>query len=546
MDVTSGMDVTSTDTDVVVVGAGPVGLMLACELRLGGARVTVLERLAAPTTESRASTLHARTMEFFDQRGLLEQLGSPPIQRSGHFGGVPLDFSALPTRFPGQYKVLQAQVEQVLARRAAELGAEVRREHEVCALETDGPDGRAVRVHARTPSGQVRLTGRYVVGCDGEDSTVRVLAGIDFPGTAGTHELLRADVVGVDIPERRFERLPAGLAISSRLPNGATRVMVSVFGAPVGPRPGPPDFDEICSTWEKVTGESLRHGTPVWRNAFDDTSRLARRLRAGRVLLAGDAAHVQMPSGGQAINLGLQDAANLGWKLAAVATGEAPDRLLDTYHDERHEVARRVLGNIRAQGLLLLGGPEVDAARTVLRELIGHREVNDRLAAMIAGVDIRYDLPADPPGLPGTRHRPDGASPDRPAVNGDGGGDGDGGSRLAGAAVPHAALTVDGAATSTTALLRDGRGVLLDLAACAGRHDWLTGRTAPFAPRVDLVAATAPPGGPLEGLETMLLRPDGYVAWAGDRYSDPGPAVAHWFGAASPAAAGAIPVRTQV
>lgn len=542
------MDVTSVDTDVVVVGAGPVGLMLACELRLGGARVTVLERLAAPTTESRASTLHARTMEFFDQRGLLEQLGSPPIQRSGHFGGIPLDFSTLPTRFPGQYKVLQAQVEEVLARRATELGADIRREHEVCALEDgpdatgpDAPDAGAVRVHARTPAGQVRVTGRYVVGCDGEDSTVRVLSGIDFPGTAGTHELLRADVAGVDIAERRFERLPEGLAISSRLPNGATRVMVSVFGAPVGPRPGPPEFDEICAVWEKVTGESLRHGTPVWRNAFDDTSRLAGRLRAGRVLLAGDAAHVQMPSGGQAINLGLQDAANLGWKLAAVATGAAPRPLLDTYHDERHEVARRVLGNIRAQGLLLLGGPEVDATRTVLRELIGHQVVNDRLAAMIAGVDIRYPVPYDPPEF---RHRPDGASPYRP--DGDGGGDGDGGSRPAGAAVPHAALTVDGAVTSTTALLRRGRGVLLDLAACAGRHDWLSGRTAPFAQRVDLVAATAPPGGPLEGLETLLFRPDGYVAWAGDRYSDPGPAVARWFGAASPAVAGAIPVRTQV
>lgn len=538
----TGADV-DTDTDVVVVGAGPVGLMLACELRLGGARVTVLERLAAPTTESRASTLHARTMEFFDQRGLLEDLGSPPIQRSGHFGGIPLDFSTLPTRFPGQYKVLQARVEEILARRAAELGADVRREHEVCALDADGPDGHAVRVHARTPYGQVRLTARYAVGCDGEDSTVRRLAGIDFPGTAGTHELLRADVTGVDIAERRFERLPEGLAISSRLPNGATRVMVSVFGAPVAPRPGPPEFDEICAVWERVTGESLRHGTPVWRNAFDDTSRLARRLRAGRVLLAGDAAHVQMPSGGQAINLGLQDAANLGWKLAAVATGAAPQSLLDTYHDERHEVARRVLGNIRAQGLLLLGGPEVDATRTVLRELIGHQEVNDRLAAMIAGVDIRYALPDDPAGTPEFRHRPDGASP---YTDGDGGGDGDGGLRLAGAAVPHAALTVDGTVTSTTALMRPGRGVLLDLAACTGRHDWLSGRAAPFAPRVDLVAATAPPGGPQELPETLLLRPDGYVAWAGDRYSDPGPAAARWFGAASPAAAAAIPVRTQV
>ncbi|SHN24872.1 oxygenase/bifunctional oxygenase/reductase [Actinacidiphila paucisporea] len=533
---TADSAVAEVDADVVVVGAGPVGLMLACELRLGGARVIVLESLVAPTTESRASTLHARTLEFFDQRGLLDQLGSPPVQSSGHFGGIPLDFSGLPTRFPGQYKVLQAQVEEVLARRATALGADIRREHEVCGLEA-GAD--TVRVRARTPAGLVGVVARYVVGCDGEDSTVRVLSGIDFPGAAGTHELLRADITGIEIADRRFERLPEGLAIASRLPNGATRVMVSVFGRPVVSRMGAPEFDEICSVWQQVTGDDIAHGTPIWRNAFDDTSRLAGRLRSGRILLAGDAAHVQMPSGGQAINLGLQDAANLGWKLAAVATGAAPEDLLETYHEERHEIARRVLGNIRAQGLLLLGGPEVDATRTVLRELIAYPEVNDRLAAMIAGIDVRYAIGGGEASGTGAdrQHSP------------------------VGAAVPHVELAVTSTTAaagapgtdpaSTAALLRSGQGVLLDLADCAGRHEWLSGRLAPYARRVDLVAATLPAadgGGVFAGWETVLVRPDGYVAWVGDRYSDPGPAVDFWFGSASGGGVsgsvpGVVPVR---
>jgi 2-polyprenyl-6-methoxyphenol hydroxylase-like FAD-dependent oxidoreductase len=477
------------DTDVIVVGAGPVGLMLAGELRLGGAGVVVLERLAEPTTESRASTLHARTMEIFDQRGLLGPLGTPPNEPTGHFGGIPLDFRGLSTRYAGQWKVLQARVEELLATWAVDLGADLRREHDVTGLEV-GAD--RVRVRA----GPVEVTGRYVVGCDGEGSTVRRLAGIEFAGVDATRELLRADVVGIDVPNRRFQRLPNGLAISSRRPDGVTRVMVSAFDHPAGHRATPPSFAEICAVWERVTGEDIRHGTPIWRNAFGNASRQAGRYRDGRVLLAGDAAHQQMPAGGQAINLGIQDAANLGWKLAAEVGGWAPEWLLDSYHDERHAVGRRVLGNIEAQALLLLGGPELEPARALLTELFGYPAVRDRLAAMISGLDVRYGDDPNP---------------------------------LVGARFAHLELTAAAGPTSTTDLLRAGRGVLLDISGDPDRQAWLHAAAAPWTGRVDLALAQ-PPGGPAHDWDTALLRPDGYLAWAGDRHSDPRPPLSHWFG----------------
>ncbi|MBC6456926.1 FAD-dependent monooxygenase [Actinomadura sp. HBU206391] len=372
------------DAQVVIVGAGPVGLMLAGELRLGGAEVTLLERLPAPTTESRASTLHARTMEIFDQRGLLDSVGTPPNQGMGHFGGLPLDLTGLATPYPGQWKVPQTRIEALLQRWAVGLGADLRRGYDVRSLTV--AEG---HVEVAGPEGTDPLRAAYVVGCDGEDSSVRRLAGFGFPGRDASRELLRADVAGIDVPDRRFERFPNGLAIASRRPDGVTRVMVHELGRPVRRRVEEPSFSEVAKAWERVTGEDISGGTPIWLNAFGNASRLAERYRDGRVLLAGDAAHQQMPVGGQALNLGLQDAVNLGWKLAAEVTGRAQEGLLDSYHDERHAVGRRVLSNIEAQALLLLGGDEVDAIRAVLAELIEFPTVRDRLAGVISGLDIR-------------------------------------------------------------------------------------------------------------------------------------------------------------
>ncbi|WP_323375653.1 FAD-dependent monooxygenase [Streptomyces alkaliterrae] len=487
------------ETEVLIVGAGPVGLMLAGELRLGGAETVVLERLAAPTTESRASTLHARTMELLDSRGLLDALGTPPDEPRGHFGGVPLDLR-LPSPWPGQWKVPQTRTEALLREWALGLGADLRRGHELRAARfaddhveavAAGPGGRALRVRAR-----------FAVGCDGEHSTLRRLVGAPFPGREASRELLRADVAGIDVPNRRFQRLDRGLAIAARRADGVTRIMVHEFQAGARRRTAEPEFAELAEVWKRVTGETVDHGTPVWVNSFGDANRQLANYRHGRVLFAGDAAHQQMPIGGQALNLGLQDAVNLGWKLAAEVSGRASAGLLDTYHAERHPVGRRVLADIRAQAHLLLGGPEVEPLRTLLAELIDERpEARAHLAGMISGLDIRYGADTAP------------------------------GDPLLGARLPYTELQgVHGGMTTRELLRTSGRGLLLDLAGDAA----LRTAVRPWADRVVTVTARPAPDGPLGAARAVLVRPDGHIAWAGAT-DGPENALGDWFGKLAPA-----------
>ncbi|MFL6130656.1 MAG: FAD-dependent monooxygenase [Mycobacteriales bacterium] len=481
------------DTQVMVAGAGPVGLMLAGELRLGGADVVVLERLERPGTESRASTLHARTMEILDSRGLLDAFGDLPTQPRGHFGGIPLDLT-LPGRYPGQWKVPQTRTERLLQDWATGLGADVRRGWELLDLLDDGA---GVVVTAGTPAGLTRLRAPYLVGCDGEDSTVRALTGAPFPGEPASRELLRADVAGVDIPNRRFERLEHGLAIAARNRDGVTRVMVHEFGRPAPTRTAEPDFTELVDSWKRVTGEDLSTGRPLWVNAFGDANRQLTAYRHGRVLLAGDAAHQQMPIGGQALNLGLQDAVNLGWKLAAVATGRVGPELLDTYSAERQPVGRRVLAAIRAQALMLLEGREIEPIRGLVAELLTAETNRAWIAGMISGLDVRYDVGPGP-------------GPDHPLV---------------GARLPETGVRAGRARTTTTALLRTGRGVLLAAAGAARL-------AAPWAGRV--VAATLPRDAGLtpDPADVVLVRPDGHVAWIGADPDGARAALRRWFGPA--------------
>ncbi|MEU3495562.1 FAD-dependent oxidoreductase [Kitasatospora cineracea] len=481
-----------SQTDVVVVGAGPVGLMLAGELARGGARVVVLEKRHGRTTESRASTLHARTMEILDSRGLLPDLGDPPNEPRGHFGGIPMDLT-LPGPHPGQWKVPQTRTEAVLEEWALPLGVDVRCGHTLAAV---GEVGGQVEAEALGADGVLRLRARYLVACDGEDSTVRGLIGAEFPGTDAGRELIRADVAGIDVPARRFQRLERGLAIAARNPQGVTRVMVHEFGSTAGRRTGEPSFAEVAAVWQRVTGEDITGGTPLWVNSFGDASRQLARYRHGRILFAGDAAHRQMPIGGQALNLGLQDAFNLGWKLAAVVRGDAGDDLLDTYHDERHAVGRRVLANIRSQATMLLGGPEVEPVRTLLGELITREEVRGHLAGMISGLDVRY--PVDGPEHP-----------------------------LLGARLPHALVRTGVGRAATAELLRAAPGgLLLRPAGLAGAP------AAGWADRVTTVSGEPEPGSALDGAGTVLVRPDGHVAWVGPEDDGLRAALHRWFGPA--------------
>lgn len=483
------------DTSVVIAGAGPTGLMLAAELRLAGVGVIVLEQLGEPTGESRGIGFTLRTAEIFDQRGILRRFGELETSAAGHFGGIPLDLGVLGAEHGAARTVPQSVTESVLVARAKELGAWILRGREVARVEQTDES-----VTVSTSDGS-SFTGRYLIGCDGGRSTVRKATGFDFPGTAATTELFLADLRGVNLPSRMTaDQVAGGMVMTAKLPGGVHRIVVGERGVPPRRRAGPPSFGEVADVWKRLTGVDIAHAEPVWLSAFGDAARQVTEYRRGRVLLAGDAAHVHLPAGGQGMNTGIQDAYNLGWKLAAVLRGHAPESLVDSYHEERHEVGRRLLANTRAQSLLILGGEETDPLRQVLQELTTHPEVARDLAARASGLDIRYAVGA-------------GANP------------------LLGARMPQLSLTRRGRDTSVFELLRRARGLLLDFE----DNPVLRERVAGWTDRVDVVTAPARGAGTasLQGTSAVLIRPDGYVAWAAPgTHHDLPAALNRWFGPA--------------
>ncbi|MCZ0210870.1 FAD-dependent monooxygenase [Streptomyces sp. UMAF16] len=492
------MDAALADVPVVIVGAGPSGLMLAGELRLAGVETVVIDRLPRPSGESRGLGFTPRTMEVFDQRGLLPRFGEIVTSKLGHFGGTPVDFSVLDGAHFSVKDVPQHRTEAVLGAWLDELGVQVRRGRELVAL-TVGEDG--VLLGIEGPDGPEQLRAGYLVGCDGGRSTVRKLAGFDFPGTAATMEMYLADITDCEVRPRPIgESVPGGMAMSVPIGDGIHRIIVCERDNPPRERTGPPPFAEVAAAWQRLTHQDISGATPVWISAFGNAARQVTEYRRGRVLLAGDAAHIHLPAGGQGMNTGIQDAVNLGWKLAAVVRGTAPEALLDTYHTERHPVGRRLLTNTQAQGLLYLSGSEMQPLRDVLAELIAYEDVSRHLAGMISGLDIRYDVGATGHPLPGRR-------------------------------MPHLELvTADGDKTSTTALLHSARGLLLDLA----DDPALRRAAARWADRVDTVTAT-PHGAAQDqaphGATAVLVRPDGHVAWVAP--GGPGEltaALERWFG----------------
>jgi rifampicin monooxygenase len=470
--------------DVIVAGGGPTGVMLASELRLHGVHVVVLEKDAEPTRIVRSLGLHARSIEVMDQRGLLDRFLAHGRQYpiGGSFAGIIKPAPArLDTAHPYLLGIPQPVTDRLLTEHATELGAEIRRGCELVGLRQD-EDG----VTAELADG-TQLRARYLVGCDGGRSTVRKLLGIGFPGESATLEWLSGEME-VAVPLEELTAVVAEVRKTHRgfgvgpTGDGVYRVVVPAEGVARDPTV-PPTLEEVKQQLRAFAGTDFGVHAPRWLSRFGDATRLAERYRVGRVLLAGDAAHVHPPLGGQGLNLGIQDAFNLGWKLAAEVGGWAPEGLLDSYHTERRPVAAGVLDLTRAQAELLSLEPGPQAVRRLIAELMDFEEVNRYLIEKIAAIGVRYDFGAGHELL---------------------------GRRLRDVGLKRGRLYD---------LMHRGRGLLLDQ----------TGRlsVAGWADRVDHVVDVS------EELDVpaALLRPDGHVAWVGEDQAELRSALPKWFGA---------------
>jgi 2-polyprenyl-6-methoxyphenol hydroxylase-like FAD-dependent oxidoreductase len=482
-----------TEHAVVIAGAGPTGLMLAGELALARVDVAIVERRERQDLAGvRAGGLHARTIEVLDQRGIADRfLAQGQIAQVASFLSIPLDISDFPTRHNYGLALWQNHFERILAAWVDELSVPIYRGREVTGFAQDDTgvdvalsDGRSLRA-------------QYLVGCDGGRSLIRKQAGIDFPGWEPSVSYLIAEVEMTGEPALGIRRGDRGVNGLGRLEDGKRVRLVLV--EPHVEHGDAPTLDELREALVAVYGTDYGVHDVTFLSRFTDTTRQAASYRERRVLLAGDAAHVHSPAGGQGLNLGVQDAVNLGWKLAQVVHGASPESLLDTYQAERHPIGARVLASTMATTAANRGDDRTNALREAMSELLKMDEPRKRYAGMMSGLDIRYDLGAGHP--------------------------------LLGRRMPDLDLDTASGPRRVFTLLHDARPVLLDLGE-PGALD-----IAPWADRVARVDAgyagawELPVLGAVAAPTAVLIRPDGHVAWVGDG-TDQGlrDALTTWFG----------------
>jgi 3-(3-hydroxy-phenyl)propionate hydroxylase len=478
---------------VVIAGGGPTGMMLAAELALAKVDVAVVERRPNHVlVGSRAGGFHSRTIEVLDQRGVADRfLAEGQVAQAAMIGTTVLDMSDFPTRHPYSLGIWQNQIERIMAAWIAELPVRI---HYGCEVKGFVQDDTGIEVELS--DGQ-SLRARYLVGCDGGRSVIRRAAGIKFPGWEPTRSNLIAEVEVTEEPPRGVRHDATGVHALHRLEDGRT-VRVVVTEQQLEPS-SEPTLHDLSAALIAVYGTDFGIHSPTWISRFTDMTRQAAAYRAGRVLLAGDSAHVHYPAGGQGLSLGVQDAVNLGWKLAQVVNGTSPESLLDTYQDERHPVAARALQHTMALSALQRQDERIKALVDLVSELAIMDEPRKRLAGIITGLDIHYDIGEGHP-LLGRR------MPDLDLVTADG---------------PLRVFT----------LLHDAKPVLLNLGEPSGFD------ITPWADRVQLIDAEyvglweLPVLGAVTAPTAVLIRPDGYVAWVGDD-TDTGlrDALTTWFG----------------
>jgi 2-polyprenyl-6-methoxyphenol hydroxylase-like FAD-dependent oxidoreductase len=486
-----------TEHAVVIAGGGPAGMMLAAELALARVDVAVVERRRDHAlVGSRAGGLHARTIEVLDQRGVADRfLAEGKTAQAAMFGTTVLDMSDFPTRHPYALGIWQNQIERIMAAWIAELPVRVYYQSEVTGFAQDDSG-----VDVERSDGQA-LRAQYLVGCDGGRSGIRKAAGIDFPGWDATRSALIAEVELTEEPPPGLRHDAIGVHALHTMEDGRT-VRVVVTERELGSS-SEPTLRDLSEALIAVYGTDFGSHNATWISRFTDMTRQAAAYRASRVLLAGDSAHVHYPAGGQGLSLGVQDAVNLGWKLAQVVHRTSPESLLDTYQDERHPVAARALRHTMAQTLLQRRDGRMEALVDIVSELAGMDEPRKRLAGIVSGLDIRYELGEGHP--------------------------------LLGRRMPDLDLVTAAGPLRVFELLRDARPALLNLGE-PGDFD-----IAPWADRVQLVDAEhvgpweLPVLGPVTAPAAVLIRPDGYVAWVGEG-SDLGlaQALTTWFGAPRP------------